>query len=394
MQNRSYSEQDVKETLKQLICKRQPTKAVQHTPVATASHEKPFSNENEAEVIALKNLVDTLSTTIKEQEEELKKRATDTEKELLLKKVEELEASLTAKQRTKSSSIEDAQRQMLIEQLKEQNAKLVEFEQFRHENLKAKNRIIELEKMLAQFRLHAPREVRVDPRIEDLQVQIRALTEGHRELSNGLEKKESDFEGEKIRLNQTIEQLTAQLESTKKAAEEQIKQHIAEREAQIKQIQIQNLERKNELELLEQHLARRVKENAVLSAQIEEYTESLVRSSNQNELLRKTIQEMHEAAATTQHARQKEKEENEEKLQRQVEESKEWKGKYESLFATWETQNKELKKLRAIKQRFVELESLISKCAEIIANPVPEMAESSFDTLLSNQVVTKRVLFE
>lgn len=190
--------------------------------------------------------------------------------------------------------------------------------------------------------------------------------------------------------------LTEQLEKKEQELEETLEKNrllISEHNV----ISLRFNEQQDHLKLLEQHLARRVKECALFSRQLEE-------EAAKQAALQKGQEEQFQTIASLQGLLEQAKT-NEESLKKeyalQSKESQErfdsLEEKFESLLASWQTQGQELQLLKRLQTRFSEIEQLFGQFGQVLSQPIapietPIIAQKDFFNLSTPRVT--RNLFE
>ena len=167
--------------------------------------------------------------------------------------------------------------------------------------------------------------------------------------------------------------LKSEIETKDVVLETMRKQHEKDKK-EIFKLSEEKRETQNQLLLFEQHLARRVKECAILSNQLEEQTLRQSEIYEQNEQQKQKIQEQELNLIALQETYDQFSQQKGKELKTALEDLVKWQAKYESLFATWEAQGKELIKLKAVQERYLQLEQLLGEFSEIISSP-----QTSFD---------------
>ncbi len=208
-------------------------------------------------------------------------------------------------------------------------------------------------------------------KVEELTKEHALLVETKNQAIETLEQKISEEVHEK-------EELEAQCTALKETVREK-EEGIEQERLKIKAIDQELFEVKEQVEQVEQHLARRVKECTLLSSQIEEHTESLVKASGQNERLRNVIGDLEKSLLLAHDDLKKEQEAAKQKTQEAEQEKETWKAKYETLFVSWEDQGKEIRRLRSIQERFSQLEHLFSQCEDVLLSASTEATPQEYE---------------
>lgn len=230
-------------------------------------------------------------------------------------------------------------------------------------------------------------------RARDLAQKNSALTESQRLLTLQLQEASSSLE-EKNTLLTEKEALLHDLET-------QVHKGLREYEAlklSQESLHVQFEEREQHLKLLEQHLARRVKECAILSKQLEEENEkqAVLQKNNQAQLETITsLQNLLDQSRKTEEALRQELIAQAKIAQEELSTSEQ---KFETLLASWKNQGQELNTLKGLQARFVELEQLFGQFNQLFSKPIASFdsptSQKEFFAPSSPQPRVARTLFE
>ncbi|MBS0654571.1 MAG: hypothetical protein JSR46_02235, partial [Verrucomicrobia bacterium] len=307
-----------------------------------------------------------------------------------------------------------ATKTQLISELKQQGEKQVEGDRLKNENERLKLRMLELSTELSQLKQQAEKQkqiVKIDPEqtaknlqaIEELKNQKTELEQELHEakqrtlrficdkkeiddkilsLNNekatflarlrDLAQKNSSLEEEERVRKQKIQELEAALEKAhelqteKELVHELLREENEALKGTVEKLQMNVDEQMRaytaideHTKLLEQHLARRVKECAIFSKQLEE------ESAKQSALLA-----THEAQLKTIHSLEGALEQSKKNELAQKEQHLALEQQFGLLTNSWQAQNSELQHLKKTEIRLAELEQLFNQFGELLVKPI------------------------
>lgn len=149
----------------------------------------------------------------------------------------------------------------------------------------------------------------------------------------------------------------------------------------LRTTRIQAEEREGQLKIAQQHLAKKVRESALLSEKSEEQKNLLMESQRTVEMLQEKLSET-ENLLTAHQAQEKRQQELLLEAEKSIEtQSQRWEEKYFKLYDRWmeaETQNKELRKLE---EKQNQMQVLLSSLNNLLASskPIPPLSKENQD---------------
>lgn len=399
MQRQSYTQDDLKQILQKIVVERPQAQKNDELPLPVKHDLQNTDTSKDKQLTLLKEIIKELHEKIKS----------------LPDRQNELEEAL---QRT------TAQKMQLIDQLKTHGTKSTDSERLKQENAQLKVLLKELSTELTSIKARAveapklPVKAAIDPntliQLEELKKRSTQLEQELQEqkqrtlrficdkkeiddkilsLSNekatllarlrDLAQKNSAVEEEKNALHQKLQGLTASLEEAKKQQEEKeqaytllfdVSQGQAANIEELKKTIDEKTQAYTDMEehtkLLEQHLARRVKECALFSKQLEEEMAKHTAFIEANETQLQDIASLQALLEQSKQSQESMQEAHLKEVKVMQTEYAAIEQKFEALHASWQAQGNELQHLKSLQARFSEIEGLFGQFGQILSQPI------------------------